>query len=115
MIKYKRLILLILILGFLFSCHPGLKVTKKDSEAMQTLVSLMFFCGMLSQENSDANCTFINLENYGILEKAGIKLNPDVNISIAILDNKFSATASHISSEMVFSLDSSGKVAPITQ
>ena len=115
MFKHKRLILLILILGFLFSCHPGLKVSKEDSKAMGTLKKLNIFCTLLSQENSDAKCTFINLENSGILENPGMELNPDVDFTISILDNKFSATASHISGEMVFSMDSSGKVLPITQ
>lgn len=113
MFKPKRLIILILIVGFLFSCGPP-SVTEVDGEAMGSLMSLIFLCSKLSREDSDAECTFINLENYGVLESSN-KLRPDVNIQIAIIDHKFSATASHIQSEMVFLLDSAGKIAPITR
>ena len=113
MFKPKRLIILILIVGFLFSCGPP-SVTNVDGKAMGTLMSLIFLCSALSREDSDAECTFINLENYGVLESSDIKLSPDINIQIAITDNKFSATGSHFQSETVFSLDASGKVAPIT-
>lgn len=114
MFKPKRLIVLILIVGFLFSCGPP-STTKVDGEAMGTLTSLVFLCQALSRENSDAECTLINLENYGVLKTDGLKLSPDVNIQIAIIDHKFSAIASHYRSELVFSMDTSGKIAQITQ
>lgn len=114
MFKPKRLIILILIVGFLFACGPP-SATKVDGEAIGALTSFAFICSALSKEDSDAECTFNNLENYGVVEKMGLKFSSDVNIQIAIIDHKFSATASHIQSEMVFLLDSAGKIAPITQ
>ena len=114
MFKPKRLIIVILIAGFLFSCGPP-SGTEGDAKATTTLMALFFLCNALSKEDSDAECTFINFENYGVLESTDIKLSPDINIQISIIDHKFSATASPIGSEMVVSLDSSGKIALITK
>ena len=114
MYKSKNLLLLILVVGFLFSCGPK-STTDEDGQAMTELISLLFLCKALPKEIGDTGCTFIKLENYGVSEKTGIKLNPEINIQIAILDNKFTATASHAQSENVFSVDSLGKVEPITK
>ena len=108
----KRMIILVLIVGFLFSCGSP-RATKVDGDAMASLASLLFLCQALSRLNSEAECTFINLERFGVVESTGLMPNPDINIQIAIIDHKFFATGSHFQSETVYSLDASGKVAPI--
>ncbi len=113
MFKPKRLIILILFVGFLFSCGPP-RVTDKDGEVIQSIMSIYDLCGYLKRKTNDTECTFIKLESYGVLEIASIALNPDVIIQIAIIDHKFFATGSHIQSEGIISIDSSGKIAPIT-
>ena len=82
---------------------------------MNSLVSIIALCHMLLQENSDAQCTFINFEKYGTFEKLRIEFNSEINIQISTIDGKLSATASHFDSEMVFASDLSGKVLLITK
>ena len=85
-----------------------------DGESIKSLMSLLTLCHFLKTQNSDSECTLINIENSGVAEKVGLNLDPDINIQIAIIDHKFSATGSHIQSATIFSLDASGKIAPIT-
>ena len=113
MFKPKRLIILILIVGFLFSCGPP-SATDRDGEVIQSIMSIFDLCEYFKTKTNDTECTFIKLESYGILEIAGIALNPDVIIQIAIIDHKFFATGSHIQSGKVITIDSSGNIVPIS-
>jgi len=77
-------------------------------------MSVYDYCGYLKKKTNDTECTFIKLENHGALESAGIKLNPDVIIQIATIDHKVFVTGSHIQSEKIVSIDSSGNISPLT-
>jgi hypothetical protein len=113
MLKSKKLIVIILSTIFLSSCGPK-SVTKVDGEAVASLMSYFHLCRALAKEDKDADCTFINLEDYGVVEKRGIKLDPNINIQVAIVNHKLSAFASHVEGKEVFHLDSTGKIAPLT-
>jgi hypothetical protein len=113
MLKSKKLIFIILSAVFLFSCGPQ-TVTKTDGKAMASLMSLFFMCQSLAKADANVECTLINLEDYGVVENSGIKLDPNINIQIAIVDKKFSAIANHAEGKDYFHINSAGKVIPIT-
>ena len=81
---------------------------------MASLMSYFFLCKALSKQDKDADCTFLNLEEYGVVEKTGIKLDPNINIQVAIIDHKLSAVASHVEGKEVFHMNSAGKIVPLT-
>jgi len=113
MLMSKKLIVITLSTLFLFSCGPK-SVTKKDGQAMASLMSYFFLCQALSKKDTDAECTYLNLEDYGVVEKTGIKLDPDINIQIAIVNHELSAIASHVDGKEFFHMNSSGKIVPLT-